>query len=117
MRFLLGKISMKGWRTVWSSTVSSISFLMCTPTRLCMSLCFPSPWCLYAKYYNGLLLTIEFLPQQHKPVFLEDAAFLLLFQDLTLNVDGVLALAGLAGVLGTDAWQSASAILLLHMLS
>lgn len=82
-----------------------------------MSLCFPSPWCLYAKYYNGLLLTIEFLAQEHEPVLLEDAAFLLLFKDLTLDVDGVLALASLAGVLGANARQSTSAILLLHMLS
>jgi hypothetical protein len=72
---------------------------------------------LYAKYYNGVLLTIEFLAQQHKPVLFENAAFLLLFQDLPLDVDGVLALASLTGVLGTDAGQSASAILLLHMLS
>ena len=82
-----------------------------------MSLCFPSPWCLYAKYYNGLLLTIEFLAQENEPVLLEDATFLLLFQDLTLDVDGVLALAGLAGVLAANAWESASAILLLYMLS
>jgi hypothetical protein len=38
------------------------------------------------------LIRVKFLAKEHEPVLLEDATFLLLLEDLTLVVEGVLAL-------------------------
>ena len=64
-----------------------------------------------------VLIGVELLPEEDKPVLLDDTALLLLLENLTLDVNRVLALTRLARLLGGDAREPARTILLLHLLS
>jgi hypothetical protein len=56
------------------------------------------------------MLTVEFLAKQNEPVLLQDTTFFLLLQNLSLNMNGVLALTALTGVLLWQTWETASTI-------
>ena len=64
-----------------------------------------------------VLVGVELLAEEDEPVLLDDAALLLLLEDLTLDVDRVLTLTRLTRLLGRrDTRQAARTILLLHFL-
>ena len=64
-----------------------------------------------------VLIGVELLPEEDKPVLLDDTTLLLLLENLTLDVNRVLALTCLARLLGGDAREPARTIFLLHLLS
>ena len=63
------------------------------------------------------VLTIKLFAQEDEPVLFKYPALLLLLQDLTLDVNGVLALASLASVLSAIAWKPTCTVFLLDRLS
>lgn len=63
-----------------------------------------------------VLVGVELFAEEDEPVLLNDAALLLLLEDLPLDVDRVLTLARLTRLLGRDARETTRTILLLHFL-